>query len=247
MSSSADLQLLTLSGLRHRCAAESDRFFNRQEHDPRYCFELFKRAIDARDDRAWASIYEQYRPLVTGWVERHSLFSAADEETQYFVNRAFEKMWTAITPAKFENFSDLKSILSYLQMCVHSALVDYLRGREQAALFSQEHLAQIPDDGSSNVEARVGKRVEREELWRWINERLKSEKERRVIYGTFVLAMKPRELHAQFAGTFDNVNEVYRIKENVMARLRRDKDLAKIFGAGWLDAGESSFTSVYDG
>jgi DNA-directed RNA polymerase specialized sigma24 family protein len=241
MSSSADHQLLTLSGLRHRCAVESDRFFKRQEHDPRYCFELFKRALKHHNQQAWSAIYDQYRPLVSGWVDRHSLFPAAGEETSYFVNRAFEKMWTAITPVKFEKFPNLKSILSYLQMCVHSALVDYLRNREQATLMAQEEMARIPDAATSNVEHRVSKRAEREDLWRWLNERLKDDKERQVIYGTFALAMKPRELYAQFPDTFKSVKEVYRIKENVLARLRRDKELAIL-----LDAGESSFSSVYD-
>lgn len=246
MSSPANHQLLTLSGLRHRCAVESDRFFNRQEHDPRYCFELFRRAIDDHNEQAWAYIYEQYHPLVAGWVERHSLFPAADEEKQYFVNRAFEKMWAAITPAKFAKFPNLKSVLSYLQMCVHSTLVDYVRGQERAALMDQEDMARIPDEATSNVDGQISQQAERQELWRWINERLKNEKERRVVYGTFALAMKPRELHTHFSETFNSVEEVYRVKENVLARLRRDKELVKLLGGSQQDAGESSLSSVYD-
>jgi len=246
MPTPADPQSLTLSGLRHRCAIESDRFFNRQEHDPRYCFELFRRAISDHDEQAWNFIYDQYRPLVIGWVQRHSLFPAADEETGYFVNRAFEKMWSAMTPAKFEKFPDLKSALRYMQMCVHSVLVDYVRGQEQAALMAEEKMARIPDARTSHVETRVGKRVEREELWTWLNARLKNEKERLVLYNSFVLAMKPRELSAQYPDTFDDVKEVYRVKENIMARLRRDKELEAFLQAGQPDAGESSLTSVYD-
>lgn len=246
MPSPADHRLLTLSGLRHRCAVESDRFFNRQEHDPRYCFELFRRAINDHNQQAWQFIYEQYRPLVISWVERHSLFPATEEETQYFVNRAFEKMWSAITPAKFERFTNLKSVLSYLQMCVHSALVDYLRGREQAMLIDQENLARIPDDQASRVEHQVSQQVDSQALWRWLDERLKNEKERRVVYGTFTLAMKPRELYAHYPETFRDVQEVYRVKENIMARLRRDDELKQRLASGSLDAGESSSPSVYD-
>lgn len=245
MPGPVDHQLLTLTGLRHRCAVESDRFFNRLEHDPRFCFELFRRAINDHDQQAWEFIYEQYRPLVSGWVERHSLFSATEEETQYFVNRAFEKMWAAITPAKFEKFPNLKSVLSYLQMCVHSALVDNVRSRERAALIDQDELSRTPAARVPNVEQQVGRRVEREELWGWINDRLKNDKERRVVFGTFALAMKPRELYTQFPDSFEDVNEVYRVKENVMARLRRDDALKKLLDAEPFDAGESSFSSVY--
>lgn len=247
MPSPVDHRLLTLSGLRHRCAVESERFFNRQDHDPSYCFELFRRAINDHDQQAWQFIYEQYWPLVAGWIERHSLFPAIEEERQYFVNRAFEKMWTAITPAKFENFADLKSILSYLQMCVHSVLVDYVRKREEATLLDQEVLARIPDDETSHVEHQVSRQVDGQALWRWLDGQLKNEKERHVVYGAFVLAMKPRELYAQYPGTFTDVKEVYRVKENVLARLRRDDELKKRLTGGSLDAGESSTPSVYDG
>lgn len=246
MSTPAGPRSLTLSGLRHRCAVESNRFFNRQEHDPRYCFELFKRAINDHNEQAWQFIYDQYRPLVAGWVERHSLFAATEEETQYFVNRAFEKMWAAITPAKFEKFPNLKSVLSYLQMCVHSVLVDYVRSGEQALLIDQEDLARIPDTETSNVERKVSRQVEREALWRWLNEQLNNDKERRVIYGTFVLAMKPRDLYAEFSEEFNGVNEVYRVKENIMARLRRNDELKKMLDTGSFDAGESPLASVYD-
>ncbi len=121
-----DLQALTISGISHRCAQESDRFFNRQAYDPRFCYELFRRAILLRNELAWARIFAQYQRLVSHWVERNAAFASSGEDVVYFVNRAFEKMWLGITPKKFETFPDLKSILRYLQMCVHSVLIDFL-------------------------------------------------------------------------------------------------------------------------
>jgi DNA-directed RNA polymerase specialized sigma24 family protein len=231
MSIPSSVEILSITGLRHLCAQESDRFFRRQEHDPRYCFELFRRAVYQRNEFAWELVYAQYQPLVRGWVERHSLSATADEETQYFVNRAFEKMWTALTPQKFGNFPDLKSVLGYLQMCVHSVIVDHLRSKERATLLDDERFSAIADEGQSTVERQVGSRLDRGELWRQLNERMRNDKERKIIYGSFVLAMKPREIFAQFSDSFDNIEEIYRVKENVMARLRRDKELKKIFDA----------------
>jgi hypothetical protein len=49
------------------------------------------------------------------------------------------------------------------------------------------------------------------------------------VYGSFVLALKPRDLYAQFRDTFRDVREVYRVKERVLARLRRDAELEKLF------------------
>lgn len=229
MSYQTDLRLLTLAGIAHRCAHETELFFQRQSYDPQYCFELFRRAIVDRNQRAWDLVYIQYRPLVTGWVNRHSAFPAAGEEVQYFVNRAFEKMWVALTPAKFKHFSNLKSLLRYLQMCVHSVILDQVRVAEQAVVGIQtEDLAAESMASGPTVENRALDHVHRQEFWDRINARLRNEKERRVVYGSFVLALKPRELYAQFREAFRDVNEVYRVKENVLARLRRDTELQKL-------------------
>ncbi len=226
MSHQIDLRLLTLAGIAHRCAQETELFFQRQSYDPQYCFELFRRAIVERDQRAWELVYVQYRPLVAGWVNRHSAFPATGEEVQYFVNRAFEKMWVALGSAKFKQFSNLKSLLRYLQMCVHSVILDQARAAEQSVVGVQvEALAAKSRASGPTVENQALDRVHRQELWDQINVRLRNEKERRVVYGTFVLALKPRELYAQFRETFRDVKEVYRVKENVLARLRRDAEL----------------------
>ena len=54
-----DLQDLTLAGVAHRCARETELFFQRQSYDPRYCCELFRRAIVDRDQGTWELVYAQ--------------------------------------------------------------------------------------------------------------------------------------------------------------------------------------------
>ena len=129
MPEGADLQTFALGGIAHRCTEETALFFAHRPHDPRYCYELFRRAILLRNQRAWELIYAEYQPLAAGWINRHSGFPASGEETQYFVNRAFEKMWQAVTPDRFNQFPDLQSLLRYLQMCAHSAIMDRLPRR----------------------------------------------------------------------------------------------------------------------
>ena len=233
MSNDADLQLrlLTTAGLAHRCAQETELFFQRKPHDPRYCFELFRRAIVGRNQQAWESIYNQYLRLAAGWAQRHPLLATSGEDAEFFVNSAFEKMWAALTPEKFEHFRDLKSVLRYLQMCVHSAIVDYVR---QADYTTEELPAEVSSlretDPEAGTETQVLRQVNNEEIWRLVSERLNDDKERRVVYGCFVLDLKPKELYAQSRNTFVDVNEVYRVKQNVVARLRRDAGLRKLLG-----------------
>lgn len=231
MSDQAELRSFSLLGIVERCARETERFFQRQALDPRFCFELFRRAIAERCQGAWEAIYAQYSPQVAGWVGRHPAYPASGEEVQYFINRALEKMWAALTPAKFPRFPDLKSLLRYLQMCVHSVILDHVRATEEPPVdYPVEVLAGEGNPGASTVENQALDRTQKQAFWDEIDARLHSDQERRVVYGSFVLALKPRELYAQSPDLFRDVGEVYRVKENVMARLRRDAELARFLG-----------------
>jgi DNA-directed RNA polymerase specialized sigma24 family protein len=209
---------LTLGLLVQHCAAQSERYFQRQDSDPRYCYELLRRAIFERNQQAWTLFYNQYRPLVSSWVLRHPAFVQSGEEVQFFVNCAYEKFWAAMSPAKFDHFADLKSLLRYLQTCVHSVIVDQIRQAEHRSLPLTMEAVQVSSGSALD-------RTSREEFWRWLEARLHNEKERRVIYGSFFMELKPRELYAEFRQLFRDVGEVHRVKENVLARLRRDPDL----------------------
>jgi RNA polymerase sigma factor (sigma-70 family) len=206
---------------------ETNAFFGRRPHDPRFCFELFRRAIVERLDQAWRLVYEQYSPLVTRWARRHPAFAACGEEAQYIVNRAFDRMWSALTPERFGKFPDLKSLLRYLQMCVHSIILDALR-RAKTPLLSLDDT----DTGLSKVALRnpvslPQTSIQQQEFWQLIRERLKDELEEQVVYASFVLGLKPREICAQYGNLFPDVRQVYRVKENVLARLRRDSELQR--------------------
>ena len=226
-----DIQSLTLAGVRHRCSQETERFFARQEHDPRFCFELFRRAILQRNDLAWECVYAQYRPLVARWLERHPALPMSGEEAQFFLNRAFEKMWQGLTPEKFATFDDLKSILRYLQMCAHSVVIDFLRRKEQKVLLDAvDEADQQLVSGESAVEDQITYELEKQKLWGWLEEQFNDEKERLTIYGIFVLGLKPSEVVREYGRVFKNVKEVYRAKENVVARLRRSEEFKQIWG-----------------
>lgn len=225
------LAALSLGSLSHRCAQESDHFFHRRSHDPRYCFELFRRAIVDRDERAWALLCAQYRPLLVGWVRRHPAFRDSGEEVDYFVNGALAKMWSAVTPQKFADFDNLKSLLRYLQLCVASVLTDHVR----TAAFHQR-LEDLPprleEDGDVDVEGRALQQAARQEFWEAVNQRLNDEKERLVVHYSYVVGYKPAELYERQKEQFADVREIYRIKENVLSRLRRDEALQQLLSQG---------------
>ena len=73
-------------------------------------------------------------------------------------------------------------------------------------------------------------RSDQKALWDFVNARMNGEKERSVVYGSFMLDLKPQELYDHFRGVFSDVDEVYRVKQNVLARLRRDPEFRKLLG-----------------
>ena len=229
MSDETSLHHLPVDKLAQRCAEETDLYFRHQSHDPQYCFELFRRAIRRADQYAWEVICVQYQSLVSGWVRQHHGFEPSGEEIQYFVNGAFGKISASLTPDKFEKFSDIKALLSYLKMCVHSVIVDYNRQADQGNLYSLDDILHNPATDLP-VESQATDHEYRQELWDWLNARLHDEKERLVIYASFVLGLKPRELYEQSPKAFASVDEIYRTLQNVIARLRRDPGAQKFLG-----------------
>ncbi len=223
-----DPRMLELEELRSLCAAETERFFRHQDSDARYCYEVFRRAIVAHDQSAWECIYTQYQALVLSWIHRHGLSTVLSEEPGYLANRAFERLWVGVSSNKFANFPDLKSILRYLQMCVNAVLVDAARSRTRASLVEDEALERSASHSSEqrSMEDSVLRKTQAEQLWSLLEERCKDYKERCILVGMFVNALKARQLYAEYPGLFQDIQEVYRVKENLLARLQRDQELA---------------------
>jgi hypothetical protein len=223
-------RLLSMHELARCCSEESSRFVRHGISNDRYRLELFRRAIVKRDDDAWACIYQQYAPLVLTWVTQHQ--SAApllsQDGSAPLVNAAFAKFALALTPAKMENFASLAALLKYLKMCVHSVVADEVRSHqarqheEALELIEHEPAAADPaDDVIADISARS--------LWRLVQAELKGEEERVLVYLAYVHAMKPAEISSRQPELFPTVDEVYRIKRNVLERLRRSRRLLMVF------------------
>ena len=176
-------------------------------------------------------MYAQYRPLVAGWVAGHPDLSSVGCDTDDLANRAFERMWAALTPAKFRGFSDLRAVLAYLKMCAHSAVMEEARRagpRSRTVSFSD-----LPEEV---VDAQPDRRsTEREILEREKSQgapatgerATRDERERAVIHGLFVLDLKPAAIHAQHPDLFGDIREVYLVRQVVLERLSRDAKLPR--------------------
>src|ERR1700730_4303218 len=224
------VESLSINELARCCAEETNKFLKQSASNDRFCLELFRRAIVRRDDDAWACIYQQYAPLVLTWVTQHQSAAAilGQDGSGPLVNAAFAKFAQALTPAKIDNFDSLAAILKYLKMCVHSVVADEVRSRQ--ARQYEETLEMIEHEPASDDPADdVVANISAQSLWQVIQEELNGEDERVLIYLAYIHAMKPGEISSQHSKLFPTVDDVYRIKRNVLERLRRNRRLQALF------------------
>ena len=69
-SDAPDPARMDLTALLRRSLAESDRFYRGHQHDTRFAYELFRRALVEHSEIAWEYIYTHYSPLVESWIRR---------------------------------------------------------------------------------------------------------------------------------------------------------------------------------
>jgi hypothetical protein len=70
--------------------------------------------------------------------------------------------------------------------------------------------------------------IEREEFWGYITTLLHSETERVVVFDSFVMGMKPVDIFNNRRDLFESINDVYRVKRDVLGRLSHDMQLRRI-------------------
>lgn len=226
MSSDINITTLALNQIAQRCQEESQRYFQQLAFDARYCYELLRRALAEREARAWEFVYSQYAAQVQSWVERHPAFVGSGETSGHFVNAAFAKLWSALSAEKFAHFADLKALLSYLKLCVGSVLIDHARAKAQPV--EAEIAPEIAGDPAP--EHTYLDDEWRQAFWQRVAQRLKDDKERKLVYYRFVLDLKPREICKRFPADFPAVDEIFVMTQNILARLRRDPELRRFLG-----------------
>lgn len=222
------VEAMDIVTLMNRCATESDRFYKGKSHDTRYSYELFRRALVDRNERAWELLYAHYSPLVESWVRRSNAFASSGESSEFFVLGAFMKFWRAVTPERFETFPSLASLLQYLQLCASSVVIDSVRAHSWSEMLPEEAAVgdQIPH---TSPDEEALQQVSREEFWKIINELLNDDSERTLVYASFVLGMTPRAIAAQYTNLFGSVTEIYNIKRNILNRLGRNSSLSQLW------------------
>jgi hypothetical protein len=192
-------------------------------------FALLRRAIAGRDQDAWAACLHRFRPAVLASLRRQPVAIIAAESDDYWVNRAFERFWSAVTPDRLGQFTSLGALLRYLQLCCHSVVLDELRVRRRTTCASLSRLGEdvaTTNGGQETVVAHLSASA----LWDTILAVAQDEPERLVADLALVRGLKPAGIQAAHPAHFPSVADVYRTKRNLLERLRRHPGVLQFLG-----------------
>lgn len=218
-------ECLSMTELIEACRSELHQFLHRQPNrSTRYTYELFRRALEMRDDYAWLILYEHYKNLVSAWIVRAcGSTEVTYDEQESLVNQAFAKFAHSLRRKTVADFGSVEALLGYLRCCARSVAYDELRARQlrplEEALEGMEQES-ADDDPITRVLADMAAR----DLWFLIAARLKGEEER-VLLSAVVGGARPADIQRCYPHLFASTKDVYRIQRNMVERLKRCQPL----------------------
>ncbi len=215
---------LSIDDLAQRCTEETQRFNLHQPNDPQFCFELMRRALLLGLPEAFTRVYRIYERQVIRWVYSHSRFDQTGEAADYFADSALTNFYFALRGPRFEQFSSLPQVLTYLKLCVHTAVMQYLRDQKQADSIPLEdiHEPSYTPDPEANIQA--------DELWKRICQVLPDGADQLLARLAFVQQMKPAQIVTSYPADWDNEREVSVALQRIRRRLRKDPILREWAG-----------------
>jgi DNA-directed RNA polymerase specialized sigma24 family protein len=215
---------LPIAELVQATRGEIAQFLRGQPTDDTYGLALFRRAIASRDDQAWSGLYTLYRAVVDSWIA-HQAPALSHEDREALVNETFAKFYRSIGPERFARFPSVRSLLAYLKRCAWSVTADYrrsqqARSREEPLAFTDQEEAVLDDPADI-----VATQLAAQELWQILWREATGVQERLILQIVCALGKSPRQLQQAYPALFASVEDIYRIKRNVLERLRRNHRL----------------------
>lgn len=218
------LDRLPVDELADRCQQDTQRFRHEQVSETEHCFELLRRALKNEHAEAFTRVYQIYEPQVRQWVYSHSRFSQTGESADYFVSSALSSFYFALRGEKFANFDLLPKVLSYLKLCVHTAIMQHLR--KTPPVIETE----LSDETSAGYHARFDAGLNASAVWERICSLLRDDADRHLAHCVFVQALKPAQVVEEFPDRWQTARDVSVALQRIRRTLRRDDMLRRWAG-----------------
>jgi hypothetical protein len=211
-------QALSASALVEQCQQEIQAYRRREPSNDAYGLELLHRAIMQGDQAAWAGLQQCLGEIVRGWLRCHPSREAACcwESEENYVVLAFERFWQATVQQRvaFETFA---GALAYLRASLHGALLDTLRA------YSRPKEVSLPEAGEAG-EPYGEDQTASLEVWEILQTMLPNGRQQRLAYLIYHCGLKPREIVRFCPQEWSDIQEIYRLRRNIMERLLRNAD-----------------------
>lgn len=202
---------MSIPVLAARCLRELDHYRWGEPCTDIYGVELFRRATMQDNQEAWASVQHCFGGMVRGWFRCHPGREAACrlESEEHYIAQAFERFWQATASHQRVEFSRLSAALQYLRASLHGVILDTLRA------YAQPKGVSLPEPG----EARVEDSTNSCEIWNILKTILSNSRDQRLAYLLFHCGLKPREIVHVCPQEFSDIQEIYRLRCNIVERL----------------------------
>jgi hypothetical protein len=214
---------LLIDDLARLCAAETAKFNRRQPSDAQFCFELLRRALAEGVAEAFTYVYQIYERQVRIWVHSHTRFAQTGESDEYFVSAAWSTFYFALRGQKFAGFPSLPQVLAYLKVCVHTAIVLYLRDQQPAATLALDQHPGIA--AAEQLEP-----FDMTQLTERIAQLLPDPQDRLLAHCVFAEDLKPRQIVKAYPGQWNSQRDITVALFRIRRILRNDAQLRRLFG-----------------
>jgi hypothetical protein len=220
---------LSLPVLAAQCLRELDNYRRGEPCTDTYGLELLRRATIQGDQETWSWVQHCFGELVRGWMRRHPKREVACrlESEENYVAQTFERFWQATAFNQRVEFSTLAAALQYLRASLNGAILDTLRA------YARPREVSLPGPGEPG-EPLVEESTDTSEVWERLHMILSNPREQRLAYFLFHCGLKPREIIHFCPQEWSNVQEIYRLRRNILERVLRNADQLR----WWFNQGE---------
>jgi len=172
--------------------------------------ELLRRAKTHGDLKAWAAFQHSLEETVLAWFHAHPGSEAASrvQSESHFVARAFEQLWHLVVQEQVA-CETLSEVVVYLRASLNGAILETLRDSRRPGAVSSPW-----PDGEECPEGSV--------VWDRLLSGLSNQREQRLVYLLYHCGLGPREIVRFCPQEWNDVQEIYHLRRNILERLLHD-------------------------
>jgi hypothetical protein len=180
--------------------------------------EVLRRAIVEGEQDARLCLQQSLGDVVCEWLRQHPrreiAYYLGNEE--YYIAATFERFWQLAFDRQLE-FSTFDSVMPYLRLSLNGAILDTLR------TYSRPREVALPEPGEAG-EPPVEDQTDSKEIWKILHTILPSDREKRLAYLLYHCGLGPREIVHFCPQEWNDVQDIYRLRVNIMERLLCNAD-----------------------